>query len=251
MVATSRSARPARPAAAPRPPARLVRRIRVVHDRLLADQGRPAAKPELAVLDEVVATVLSQHTSDINSERAFASLRRAFPTWKGVLAAPPAAVADAIRSGGIAEVKARRIQAILAEVTRREDRTDLERLRALPDAEVDAYLRSLPGVGPKTAACVLAFAMGRAAFPVDTHVLRVTCRLGWIGPSVDAERAHVELGAAIPPEMRYDLHLALVAHGRTVCTARSPRCASCVLLDVCAHPVSPPDAFRSRSATVR
>src|SRR5215468_6779735 len=136
--------------------------IREVQRRLRAQQGAFVPKPRLPVIDEVVATVLSQHTSDVNSERAFARLKERFPAWEQV--------ADAIRCGGIADQKARRIQQILAAIEEREGRIDLGRLWDLDDAAAEAYLESLPGVGPKTAACVLVFAMGRAAFPIDTHV---------------------------------------------------------------------------------
>jgi endonuclease-3 len=186
------------------------------------------------VLDELVATVLSQHTSDRNSERAFASLKERFPTWEGVLAAPAGAVADAIRMGGIADQKAARIQRILAIVAEREGRLDLSRLHDLDDAAVEAYLTSLPGVGLKTAACVLAFSMGRAAFPVDTHVHRVATRLGWVPASATAARAHELLRELVPPDIRYDLHLALIAHGRSVCAARRQACEACVICPRCA-----------------
>ena len=185
------------------------------------------------MLDELVATVLSQHTSDHNSERAFASLKGRFSAWEDVLAAPAGVVADAIRMGGIADQKAVRIQRILAMVAEREGRLDLLRLGELDDGAVEAYLTSLPGVGPKTAACVLAFSMGRPAFPVDTHVHRVTTRLGWLPAGTTAVRAHELLRDLVPPGVRYDLHLALVAHGRAVCHARRPSCATCVLRARC------------------
>jgi endonuclease-3 len=208
----------------------------VAAQRLLrASQGPFVAKPRLPILDEVVATVLSQHTSDLNSERAFAQLKTAFPDWEQVLDAPAVQVADAIRCGGIAEAKSRRIQQILAAVRAREGRVDLGRLHDLDDAAVEEYLTSLPGVGPKTAACVLVFSMGRAAFPVDTHVHRIATRLGWISPKTTAAKAHQILGQAVPPDIRYDLHIALIAHGRTVCKAQRPRCGECVLRDQCGY----------------
>jgi endonuclease III len=201
---------------------------------LRAEQGPFRPKPGLPVLDELVATVLSQHTSDRNSERAFASLKERFPAWEDVLAAPAGAVADAIRMGGIADQKAVRIQRILAIVAEREGRLDLSRLRELDDGAVEAYLMSLPGVGPKTAACVLTFSMGRAAFPVDTHVHRVAARLGWVPASASAVQAHALLRDLVPPDVRYDLHLALIAHGRGVCHARRPACEVCVVCPRCA-----------------
>jgi len=216
--------------------------IRTVQQRLRAEQGRFIPKPVLPVIDEIVATVLSQHTSDINSERAFAQLKELFPSWERVAAAPVGQVADAIRCGGIADQKARRIQQILAAIEDREGRINLDRLDDLDDAAVAAYLESLPGVGPKTAACVLTFALGRAAFPVDTHVHRMAVRLGWIPAKTTADQAHRLLGPRVPPDIRYDLHLALITHGRQVCRAQRPRCGDCVLRDLCAYPSSASNA---------
>jgi endonuclease-3 len=215
------------------------RNIADVQRLLRASQGPFVPKPRLPIIDELVATVLSQHTSDRNSERAFAQLKAVFPDWEQVLAAPAGQVADAIRCGGIADQKARRIQQILAAIREREGRIDLGRLRDLDDAAVEEYLTSLPGVGPKTAACVLVFSMGRAAFPIDTHVHRVAVRLGWIPPEATAEKAHRLLAPAVPPGIRYDLHLALITHGRMVCKAQRPRCADCVLRGECAYGQAP------------
>jgi endonuclease III len=211
------------------------RRIRAVQRRLRRHQGAFVPKLRLPIIDEVVATVLSQHTSDINSERAFAQLKDQFPSWEQVADAPVDDVADAIRCGGIADQKARRIQQILAVIEEREGRIDLGRLRELDDQAVESYLVSLPGVGPKTAACVLVFSMGRPAFPVDTHVHRVAARLGWIPAKATADQAYRLLAPAVPPDIRYDLHLALITHGRTVCRAQRPRCGDCALRDLCAY----------------
>src|SRR5215831_12006329 len=209
--------------------------VAAVQRRLRAEQGAFTPKPVLPVLDEVVATVLSQHTSDTNSERAFAQLKERFSSWEQVAAAPAGQVADAIRCGGIADQKARRIQQILAAISGREGSIDLGRLHDLDDAAARTYLESLPGVGPKTAACVLTFALGRAAFPVDTHVHRVATRLGWLPPKTAADRAHQLLGPMVPTDIRYDLHVAMITHGRTVCRAQRPRCDACVLNDLCAY----------------
>jgi endonuclease-3 len=209
--------------------------IRTVQRRLRASQGAFIPKPVLPIIDEVVATVLSQHTSDINSERAFAQLKAKFPSWEQVADAPTEQVADAIRCGGIADQKARRIQQILAAIEEREGRIDLGRLHDLDDLAAETYLVSLPGVGPKTAACVLTFSMGRPAFPIDTHVHRVATRLGWIPANTTAEKAHRLLAPAVPAGIRYDLHVALITHGRTVCRAQRPRCGQCVLRDLCAY----------------
>lgn len=184
-------------------------------------------------LEELVWTVLSQHTSDANAERAFRALRERFPSWEAVLAARTAALARAIRSGGLANTKAARIRQILREIAGREGRLDLSRLRTLPDEEVRAYLTSLPGVGPKTAAVVMAFALGRDAIPVDTHVHRVSRRLGLVPPRASAERADALLHELVPAELRTPLHVGLIRLGREVCTARSPRCGACPLADLC------------------
>src|SRR5439155_11731109 len=154
------------------------RRIRAILNRLRKRYGELTPPRAVDPLDELILTVLSQHTSDVNAVRAFSDLREAYPTWGAVVDAPTNEVADAIRSGGLANSKAPRIQAILREVHEREGAFDLETLRGKSDAEARAWLTSLPGVGPKTAAVVLSFAFGRDALPVDTHVHRVARRLG-------------------------------------------------------------------------
>jgi endonuclease III len=210
-------------------------RVSDVHRRLRAEQGPFAPGPGLPAIDELVATVLSQHTSDVNSARAFAALKARFPAWEQAAAAPAGELEQVIRSGGMATLKARHIRQILAAIEAREGSIDLGRLGELDDAAAAGYLRSLPGVGPKTAACVLAFSLGRAAFPIDTHVHRVATRLGWIPAGTAADKAHRLLEPAVPPAIRYSLHVALVAHGRAVCRALRPRCAACVLLDLCPY----------------
>jgi endonuclease-3 len=207
--------------------------VRAVQRRLRAAQGEFVPKPRRPIIDELILTVLSQATSDVNSERAFGTLQATFPTWEAVLVAPVKRVADAIRSGGIADVKAVRIKTILREIETREGSVDLDRLNGLSDEEVDEYLCSLPGVGPKTAACVLVFSMGRAAFPVDTHVVRIVRRLGWVEPKLSAEKVQAELTRKTPPEIRYDLHVAFIRHGREVCVARKPLCSECPVFEFC------------------
>ncbi|MGZ5352116.1 MAG: endonuclease III domain-containing protein [Actinomycetota bacterium] len=209
------------------------RRVRAIHRRLERHFGELLPPRRTDPLEELVLTVLSQHTSDLNAERAFGSLRLAFATWDDVVRARPGAVADAIRSGGLANTKAPRIQAILREVREREGRFDLSALREMPDAEATAYLSSLPGVGPKTAAVVLAFSLGRDALPVDTHVHRVTTRLGWIAPRTSAERAHRVLDHLVPAEIRVPTHVGLIRLGREICKAGRPRCEDCPVFELC------------------
>ncbi len=171
----------------------------------------------------------------MNSGRAYAGLRASFPTWEAVRDAPTAAVAQAIRSGGLAQIKAARIQQILRELTGRlaNQPLDLNFLGEEPLDDALTYLQSLPGVGPKTAACVLLFSLGRPAFPVDTHVWRVTKRLGLIGARVSADAAHTALARLIPPDWRYTMHVDLIRHGRTICLAQRPKCAICPLRAEC------------------
>jgi endonuclease III len=147
---------------------------------------------------------------------------------------PPAEVAHAIRSGGLANQKSVRIQGIFREIERREGSVSLERFHDMSDEEIEAYLVSLPGVGTKTASCVLAFALGRPSFPVDTHVHRIVRRLGWVDPKAGADRTYRELNPVIPPEIRYELHRRFIRHGRETCKAQMPFCSACPVFDLCA-----------------
>ena len=197
-------------------------------------------------ITELVLTILSQHTNDANSGKAFAAMQRRYPTWDDVLAAEPAALAESIRRGGLANQKAPRIQAVLARIKEERGGWDLDFLAGLPLDEAKAWLRALPGVGPKTAACVLLFALGRPALPVDTHVYRVARRLGLVGEQVTPEQAHALLEAQVPAGDVYAFHIGLIKHGRHTCTARAPSCGACPLNDICpsafhAAPLTPPD----------
>ena len=186
------------------------------------------------VLGALVATILSQNTSDLNSGRAYQSLKKAFPDgWEAVRQASVTAVADAIRAGGLADMKAPRIQNILHEVYERNGRTSLDHLAAWTDGEISDYLRSFPGVGPKTAACVLMFHLGRAVLPVDTHVHRVSQRLGLIGPKVTPDQAHDLLPRLLEPGQVYSFHVHLIEHGRRKCHSRRPDCFSCPVQSEC------------------
>jgi endonuclease-3 len=199
--------------------------------------ARPGAAPGSskppAPLEELIFTVLSQNTSDVNRDRAWTSMRRAYPTWTAVALARPAALARSIKMGGLAATKAPRIRRILREVRRREGRYSLDRLARLPDDEVVEYLTSMPGVGAKTAACVLAFSLGRERLPVDTHVHRIARRLGLVSARSSPEETQTVLERLVEGPERVPVHLALIAHGRTTCRAERPACAGCVLLDLC------------------
>lgn len=222
---------PAAPADAPNA---TPRRVRAILTRLRKRFGDLTPPRSVDPLDELILTVLSQHTSDINAERAFRDLRSAFPKgWAQVVRAPSDRVADAIRSGGLANTKAPRLQEILLEIRRREGAYELARLTEMTDGEARDYLTSLPGIGPKTAAVVLSFALGRDALPVDTHVHRVSRRLGLIPPKTSAERADRLLHALVPDGLRTSLHVALIRLGREICKAPVPRCRQCPLNDLC------------------
>lgn len=217
----------------PASPGALRRRARTVLHRLRKRYGELLPPRRSDPLEELILTVLSQHTSDVNAERAFESLRAAFPTWDDVVRAPTRAVADAIRSGGLADTKAPRLQAILREVAERRGAFDLSFLADLDDHDARAELLSLPGVGPKTAAVVLSFSLGRDAMPVDTHVHRVTKRLGLVPATASAERADRLLHELVPDGLRTPLHVALIRLGREICKAPVPRCHLCPLKDIC------------------
>ncbi len=207
-------------------------------DRLGERYDHPTwTAPRLDATAELILTILSQNTSDTNSARAFERLGASYPTWDAVLAAPTDELVEVIRPGGLANIKAPRIQSVLAEVR---DATadapfDLSFLADIPLAEAKAWLGRLPGVGPKTAAIVLLFAFGRPALPVDTHVFRVASRLGLLPPKTDVASAHDILEVSLQPGEVYPFHVELIRHGREVCHARRPTCEACPLNDVCEY----------------
>lgn len=186
-------------------------------------------------VDVLVATILSQATSDVQSEKAFQSLKQAFPTWEEVILADPQDIEAAISKAGLGREKARNLQAALKRVRDDMGRIDLQKLAGLDPGEAMEYLLSLPGVGPKTAACTLLFGFDVPVFPVDTHILRIAKRLGIIPPAMSAKKAQVILNEMIPPDRMLEFHVGLIEHGRKVCKKRKPHCDNCAISNWCAR----------------
>ncbi len=207
--------------------------INLILRRLERAYGPVEPPEQLRVLDELIATILSQNTTDSNSGAAFADLKSRFRDWKQVRTARVEEVADAIRIAGLANQKAPRIQTVLQRLHAERCELSLEFLHDWPLGEAVEYLRGFPGVGPKTAACVLLFACRKPILPVDTHVHRVSQRLRLIGPKTNEADAHEELASLVQSERVLDFHIQLIRHGRRVCSARNPGCSSCPLLDRC------------------
>jgi len=208
-------------------------KTQAVHQRLLEAYGHPQWRPHLDPISEVVSTMLSQNTSDVNRDRAFARLRMRFATWEEVRDGPVGTVEEAIRPAGLARQKAPRIKGALQFITRERGELSLDFLKDMPVDEAKTWLTQITGIGPKTAAIILLFSLGMPAFPVDTHVHRVTGRLGLIRPKVSAEKAHDLLEDLLPPEWYYPFHLNVIRHGREICHARNPKCEICPLQDLC------------------
>lgn len=205
------------------------RRVRAIRDRLREMYGTPVNEPHRDPIAELIKTVLSQHTNDRNRDRAFAALRERFPSWEEVRDAPVAEVEEAIRPGGLGKQKAPRIQAILEQLG---EELDLDWTETAPREESLEFLLSLPGVGRKTAACVLIFTWDIPEIPVDVHVHRVGGRLGLFPEKASFERAHDEMLAVVDPADAYELHMNLIRHGRTLCRPK-PRCGECALRRMC------------------
>jgi endonuclease III len=186
-------------------------------------------------MDELVLTFLSQNTSDLNSGRAFEALKARYPTWQAVLDAPMDELAETIRSGGLSQQKAPRIQKALHRILAERGSFNIDFLADLPVDEAMRWLTSFDGVGPKTASIVMLFCFNKPAFPVDTHVGRVTRRLGLAGVKDSEERIKGIWEELVPPEWYYSLHLNLIRHGRQVCHAQRPECRKCVLNEVCQY----------------
>jgi endonuclease-3 len=211
----------------------LLQKGQLIHQRLLEQYGKPVWRQPLPPVDELVSTILSQNTNDNNRDRAFDALRRCFPTWEAVRDASLDQIVEAIRPAGLANQKGPRIQAVLRAITAERGSLSLDFLADLPAEQARAWLMRFKGVGPKTAAIVLQFSLGIPAFPVDTHVYRVSGRLGLRPANLSVEQAHEHLATLFRPEQYGPAHLNIIRLGREICQARQPNCPACPLKDVC------------------
>jgi endonuclease III len=218
--------------AAPWPPSETT--VREIYRRLSKRFGPLTPPVRREPIDELILTVLSQNTSDLNRDRAYRAMRGRYPTWEALAKADPRELAEAIRPGGLSQIKAPRILAILSEIREREGGSlDLSWMRRASSERVRGYLLSLPGVGPKTVACVLAFSLQRPALPVDTHVYRVARRLGFYDGRTNAARAHEAMERAVPARLRIRMHVGMIRLGRAICHPGRPECEECPLIDLC------------------
>jgi len=207
--------------------------VKDVSDALFDVYGEIVWVPRYNAIEELVYTILSQHTSDINSERAFRTLMEVYGEVGMIADADVSDIEKAIEKGGLAKQKAPRIKNVLNQIRKEIGSFDLSFLAEMPLSESKAWLTRLHGVGPKTAAIILCFSFGLPAMPVDTHIYRVSQRIGLIAKEVSAEAAHDLLETIIPPEEIFQFHMFLIKHGRDTCKARKPRCASCCLKGAC------------------
>lgn len=208
-------------------------RALAIHQILIEHYGTPTWRNPLPPLDELVSTILSQNTNDTNRDRAYNTLRARFPDWEAVRDAPETDVIEAIRTAGLANQKGPRIQAVLRQITAEVGRLDLDFLKDLPADQAQEWMMRFKGVGPKTASIVLLFSLGKSAFPVDTHIYRVSGRIGLRPPKMSVEAAHDHLASLFPPDTYYAVHLNLIRLGREICQARQPQCTKCPLQNLC------------------
>ena len=209
-----------------------VRKITLVLEK---QYGVPRRKYSGDPLDILIETILSQNTNDQNRDRAFRRLKSRFPRWKDILKGKTRSIVSAIRPGGLAEQKARRIRAILQWIKEREGRLSLSFLKKMDGEEIKETMGGQKGIGPKTLHCLLLFGLGREAFPVDTHVLRTGKRLGFIPERMDAEKAHRWMVPLVPKGKSLSLHLNLIRFGRSVCKAKNPSCDACFVSNECLY----------------
>jgi endonuclease-3 len=207
--------------------------IEEVIELLEQEYGPRKWQPDRGPIDVLIGTILSQNTSDTNSGRAFASLKASFDSWEAVASAPAEHIARVIKSGGLSQIKAVRIKQVLEQIEKEQGCISLDYLKAMNMAEAEDYLMRLPGVGHKTASCVLLFSLGKPSLPVDTHVFRVAKRLELIDSRASVEKAHSLLQEQIPYSKVYQFHIHMIEHGRQICHARQPRCNRCILRSIC------------------
>jgi endonuclease-3 len=207
--------------------------IKEVIELLEQEYGPRKWQADRDPIDVLIETILSQNTSDVNSHRAFDSLKASFGSWETVASAPVECIARAIQCGGLFQIKAIRIKQVLEQIENEQGRISLDSLKSMSMAEAEDYLMRLPGVGHKTASCVLLFSLGKPSLPVDTHVFRVAKRLGLIDAKTSIEKAPGLLQEQIPPSKVYQFHIHMIEHGRRICRARQPRCNRCILRGIC------------------
>lgn len=211
----------------------LARRALAIHTRLLDFFGEPEWRTPLPALDELVSTILSQNTNDVNRDVAFFALKDKYATWEAVRDAPEADIVDTIRPAGLANQKGPRIKVVLQAITEARGELSLDFLKDYSADEARDWLTQFNGVGPKTAAIVLQFSLEIPAFPVDTHIYRVSGRLGLRPEKMNVEQAHPYLESLFPPETYYAAHLNIIRLGREICQARKPNCPACPVKDLC------------------
>ncbi len=214
-------------------PQALTAKAHSVYERLIDLFGLPEWRDPLPAIDELISTILSQNTNDRNRDIAFYALKKKLPTWEAVRDADPQTVMDLIRPAGLANQKGPRLQAVLQQISEERGELSLDFLKGYSTAEAQAWLTAFKGVGPKTAAIVMQFALNMPAFPVDTHVYRVSGRLGLRPASMSADQAHAHLASLFDPDMYGPGHLNIIRLGREICKARKPACDQCPLTDLC------------------
>jgi len=213
----------------------LTEKVRRVEAKLAGEYGRPEWGGPGDPLDELMLTILSQNTSDVNRDKAWRQLKERFPTWEAVADAGEDELAEAIQPAGLSRQKAPRILSVLRDIEKRFGRLSLDEIEEWPSETVKEYLTAYPGVGPKTAACVLMFAMGRPVMPVDTHVYRIATRLGLVREGASFEEAHATLEEITPDELVYPFHIEMIRHGRALCRPTNPKCDPCPVRDECLY----------------
>jgi endonuclease-3 len=209
------------------------RLVKHITQNLEAAYGVPVNDSPYDPLSELVLTILSQSTTDVNSRRAFESLKRRFPDWESARRARASSIAAAIKSGGLANAKSVTIKSALNEIKKRRGELNLSFLHTSTVEEAREFLTSLAGVGPKTAACVLLFACNKKIFPMDVHILRITKRIGLLPERFSDEQAHERMEKLVPPKKHYSLHVNLIRHGRQICRPQNPQCDGCPLIEQC------------------